>query len=341
LTPSSKNPLRDWHLEPGAIRILGSELRRPECILAERDGTLWTADARGGVVRIDSDGRQTLITQRSDRHFDSTASLHDRFMSGTLPNGLAFARNGDFLIANFGTDELQRMTRDGRSTTLFAQIDGKPIGKVNFVLRDSRDRIWLTVSTKVNPWVDALNPDLADGYVAVVTGDEIRVVADGFSFTNEIRFDANEEWLYVVETAGRCITRLRVAEDGSLSHREKYGPTLAPGLPDGIAFDAFGNLWVAMIFGDQLRVITPDRDALTLLDAGDPAGTAAFESAFEARTVTTDILSEAHGALAPWLASVTFGGSDLQTVYLGSLRGTNIPYFQAPVAGLPMVHWFD
>jgi hypothetical protein len=39
------------------------------------------------------------------------------------------------------------------------------------------------------------------------------------------------------------------------------------------------------------------------------------------------------------MASVTFGGSDLRTVYLGSLMGTTIPYFRSPVAGLPMVHW--
>jgi hypothetical protein len=45
------------------------------------------------------------------------------------------------------------------------------------------------------------------------------------------------------------------------------------------------------------------------------------------------------GTLAPWMASLTFGGPDLRTVYLGSLMGTTIPYFQAPVAGLPMAHW--
>jgi hypothetical protein len=27
-----------------------------------------------------------------------------RYLEGTLPNGLAFARNGDILISNFGTD---------------------------------------------------------------------------------------------------------------------------------------------------------------------------------------------------------------------------------------------
>jgi hypothetical protein len=43
--------------------------------------------------------------------------------------------------------------------------------------------------------------------------------------------------------------------------------------------------------------------------------------------------------VAPWMASVTFGGPDLETAYIGSLRGSRIPYFRAPVPGLPMVHW--
>jgi hypothetical protein len=45
------------------------------------------------------------------------------------------------------------------------------------------------------------------------------------------------------------------------------------------------------------------------------------------------------GTIAPWLASITFGGPDLRTAYLGSLRGTTLPAFRSPVAGLPMVHW--
>jgi hypothetical protein len=45
------------------------------------------------------------------------------------------------------------------------------------------------------------------------------------------------------------------------------------------------------------------------------------------------------GEIAPWFASVTFGGPDLRNVYIGSLRGTRIPWFRSPVAGLPMAHW--
>jgi hypothetical protein len=39
------------------------------------------------------------------------------------------------------------------------------------------------------------------------------------------------------------------------------------------------------------------------------------------------------------MASVTFGGPDLTTVYIGSLKGDRIPCFRSPVPGLPMVHW--
>ena len=58
-----------------------------------------------------------------------------------------------------------------------------------------------------------------------------------------------------------------------------------------------------------------------------------------AGTVTAEAMMAARGTLAPWMASITFGGPDLRTVYIGSLMGTTIPFFRSPVAGLPMVHW--
>jgi sugar lactone lactonase YvrE len=337
------NPLKGWHLDRRAIRTIGSDLQRPECILAERDGTLWAADARGGVMRIAADGSQSLVTQSADSHFDLGSDAKQSLLYGTLPNGLAFARNGDILISNFGTDRLEIMTRAGHTRTLCDTIDGKPIGKVNFVLRDSKDRIWITVSTRINPWNQAITPQVSDGYVALLDDRGLRVVADGFSFTNEIRMDAGEEWLYVAETTGKRVSRLRVLGDGSLTDREIYGPSdLGRGAIDGITFDAYGNLWCTMVFADRLVAITPEGELLELLDDGDPEATDRFEMEFATgRPVSFETLAATGGMIAPWLASVTFGGPDLRTAYLGCLKGTNIPYFQSPVAGLPMVHWWD
>jgi gluconolactonase len=335
------NPIPDFEIDRNAIRYVGRDLQRPECILAERDGTLWAADARGGVARIRPDGDQQIVTQKRSASFSAAATEADRYLTGTLPNGLAFARDGSFLISNFGTDCLETMSRDGETRALADRIDGQPVGKVNFVLRDSQDRIWITVSTRIRNWMQALRTDLADGYIARYEAGAFRVVADGFHFTNEIRFDAAEEFLYVVETTGGRITRLRVDAHGNLGGREVFGPSsLGKGAwPDGIAFDVLGNLWGTMVYSDKLFVLTPEGDLRILLDEGDPEKVNALEEQFLANHVTGEALFATGTGIAPWMASVTFGGPDLRTVYLGSLKGTRIPCFRSPVAGLPMAHW--
>ena len=305
-----------------------------------RDGTLWSADAHGGVVRIAPGGTQQLIAATEQVKFSDADGEETRFTEGTLPNGLSFTENGDILIANYGIDLLEQMTRSGQTTTLYDNIDGKAMGKVNFVLRDSKNRIWLTISTRAVNWMRSFTPEVDDGYVALVDRGTIRIVADGFTFINEIRHDAKEEFLYVVETTGKRISRLRVAEDSELSVREIFGPSnLGKGFPDGIAFNAFGNLWGTLIMSDQLFALTPEGECRILFEDGDDAATDALEKAFLAREITPELMLAAGGKAAPWMASVTFGGADLKTVYLGFLRGNRIPYFRFPVAGLPMVHW--
>ncbi|MGN4221589.1 SMP-30/gluconolactonase/LRE family protein, partial [Burkholderia gladioli] len=109
---------------------------------------------------------------------------------------------------------------------------------------------------------------------------------------------------------------------------------------DGFAFDAYGNLWCAMIFADRIVAIDPEGDLHTLLDDGDAAATARFDAAFASgEIVPMSIMAETGGSIAPWLTSVTFGGPDLKTVYLGSLKGTTLASFRSPVAGRPMIHW--
>jgi len=208
-------------------------------------------------------------------------------------------------------------------------------------LRDSKDRLWVTVSTKVKNCMHALRTDLKDGYIARYEGGEFRIVADGFGFTNEIRFDANEEHLYVVETTGGCITRLRMDEAGNPCGREVFGPSnLGKGAwPDGIAFDSYGNLWGTMVYSDKLFVLTPQGDLRIMLDEGNPEKVDALERQFFNNHVTEEVLFATGAGIAPWMASVTFGGPDLRTAYIGSLKGNRIPYFRAPVAGLPMIHW--
>jgi gluconolactonase len=120
-----------------------------------------------------------------------------------------------------------------------------------------------------------------------------------------------------------------------------FGPAkLGPGgFPDGIAFDAYGNLWGTLVMADIIFAITPDGDYREILNDGDADMTHRMDARFHAGTLTTQEMLQWGGEVAPWFASVTFGGKDLRTAYIGSLRGNRVPYFRSPVAGLPMVHW--
>lgn len=338
------NPLKNWKVNREEIQFLGHELQRPECILTEPNGTVWTADARGGVMKINPDGSQALITPFKESpnpksEIQNPQSYESRYVQaqGSLPNGLCFDAKGNFIIANWGTDHIEMMTTEGKLTTLVTEIEGKPLGKANFPLRDSKGRIWFTVTTRTNPWTEQLNSRATDGYIALIDEKGVRIVAEGFCGTNEIRFDDAEEWLYVVESTAHQISRLRVKENGDLYGREVYARL--SGFPDGFAFDSYGNLWTTLIFTDQLAAITPEGEELILLDDSNPATKKLLFEHYENRTLTGEILASVQGTLCPWMASLSFGGKDMKTVYLGSLRGTRIPYFQSPVAGQKMIHW--
>ena len=335
------NPIDGFTLQKSDFRFLGEGLQRPECILAENDGTLWVADARGGVIKLGANGSQEIITQSHIAdEFDRSIDEASKFVDGTLPNGLAFAENGDILISNFGTDCLERMTRTGETTVMFDTVDGEPIGKVNFVCRDSKNRIWITVSTMVHDWPTAIRKDLVDGRVLLYEQDKgVRIVADDVHFSNECKLDANEEYLYVVQTCGRNIARYKIAEDGSLGTKEIYGPSDTGRFIDGCAFDAYGNLWATHVMNDGIFVITPDGEHRMIFDDSSPEEVKKLDDAFQAGTLSADLMLSCGGEIATWCASITFGGADLKTVYVGSLRASNLPYFTSPVAGLPMVHW--
>jgi hypothetical protein len=76
-----------------------------------------------------------------------------------------------------------------------------------------------------------------------------------------------------------------------------------------------------------------------VLDDGDPDTIARAERHFaEHRFTRADIDAGRNGVLGN-LASVTFGGPDLKTVFLGSLFADRLATFRSPIAGAKPPHW--
>ena len=236
---------------------------------------------------------------------------------------------------------LYKLYRDGTQEVALSQIDGDPLGGVNFVMIDRQERLWVSISTRELPYFPALVSPRSDGYIILIDDKGPRIVADGIMFTNEIRLDANEEYLYVVETLASRILRFPVHEDGSLGEREVFGPADLGygGIPDGIAFDVEGNLWVAMIARNGLGIITQDGDYHVVFEDVNESGLDEVLTKLEAGTLAMEDVGALCGATLQLPTGIAFGGSDLKTVYMGSLAMPHLVTFESPVAGLPMRHW--
>src|SRR5579872_1928272 len=242
---NSTVPIKEFRLDLSDLTYTGHDLVRPESIIAQPNGTLWTSDGRGGITRINPDGSQQFY-----------GGL------GGEPNGLAMADDGSFYVANIGTGTIQRLYPNGHTEEFLTEVDGVKVSSANYVYLDSQNRLWIAFSTREPHWWPAAAHPRPDGYIVLLDEKGPRIVADGIYFSNEVRLDAEERYAYVAETMKSRILRYCVQPDGSLTNREVFGPDGLGigGFVDGFTFDADGNIWVTTVLRNGVGIIMPDGD---------------------------------------------------------------------------------
>lgn len=309
---------------PSDLRTLGCGLNRPECVLAAPDGTVYASDWTLGISRISPDGTVSRAVEA------------DLIAEGFLPNGIALTPAGQFLFANLGeAGGIWRVGVTGPARPVATEVDGQPIPPANFVLLDG-DRIWITQSAASRGHAH-FTADEKTGRIILLEGGRTRVVADGLTWTNELRISPDRRFVFVNETFACRITRYVLGANGSLSNPVQI--LLPPGtFPDGLAVDAEGGLWVACVVSNRILRIAPDLTWTVLLEDLAP-DFAALAHAHADRALTRDMIVNSRGARVSNLSSLAFGGPDRRMLYLGGLGIDGIQCLDVPVAGQPMAHW--
>lgn len=309
------------------LSFFGPEVNRPECVIATARGEIFVGDGRGGVMHVRPDGSHRLILA------DNPPA------DGFVPNGIALMRDRSVLCANMGlAGGVWRLAPDGVLTPFLLELDGVPLPQTNFVGIDQRNRIWITVSTRLKPVAACARKGFADGFVIMVDDRGACIAADGLGLTNEAKVDPSGQWLYVVETIARRLSRFAIRPDGSLNPRETVTEFTREGaFPDGLAFDAEGGVWVTIIIRNALVQVGADGRQHWHFEDVDEPHVAAVEKAFR------------DGGFGGWEpgrdrtlqspTSIAFMGPDLRTGVLGSLRGNRLVRFASPVAGAASAHW--
>jgi len=308
---------------PDSFSTVGSALSRPECVVATAAGDVIASDWRGGISIVRSTGGVEGLLA-----VNAPITLR--------PNGVAFTATGAFLIAQLGEcGGVWTLAPDGTLGPFVTEIGGAPLPPTNFAIEDECHRIWISVSTRRQPRQLAWRPDVADGFVACVTPAGARIVADNLHYANEVRLDPSGRFLYVVETFGRRLIRYPIDANGTLGPRATVVQFECGFFPDGFAFDVEGGIWVTSLISNRVVRVRTDGGIETIVAETNDAFVDAVETAFAAGIMASDHLGRIPGTRLQHVTSLSFGGHDRRTVFLGSLHGECLYRFRSHIPGVP------
>jgi gluconolactonase len=253
-------------IEPGRCSIdrFADGLDHPEGLAFTSDGFLWAGGEAGQIYRIDADGRWSVVGA-----------------TGGSCLGLAADREDAIYICDPVRGAVLRRRPDGSIDVFADRVGGRALSSPNFPAFGSDGTLYVSCS---GTWGEA------DGWIAAFyPGGDAEIVVADLDLANGLAIDRTGEHLYVAETRGDRVRRLRIRPRASAI--EPFIDDIDR-LPDGLAFDDEGGLYVACYASDRiyrqspdgnLGVVADDRESIALAHPTNCAfGGKAFDELFVA-----------------------------------------------------------
>lgn len=313
----------------GNISTIGHSLARPESVLTTVTGDVFASHKGHGVMRICPDGRQFLLN--GPAKFGGTP---------LIPNGIALRKDGSFLVANI-SDAGGLYKLDAEGLRLFHDCSGSTVmPPVNFVTVDTLGKTWVSISSSMSPRSLAYRRNVKNGYVGLINENgEFEVVLEGLHYTNEVRPDYENGWLYVAETFGQKITRVRLDENGVYGEPELFVQFPTGAFVDGLELDGAGGLYAACIVSSELYHVDPDGNPTLIVGERHDEWVQIVETALDHETMSREHFDSSPSKALPNISSVAFIGEGREQVVCGNLLGSSLPIVNVPQPGPEPVHW--
>ncbi len=217
------------------VRNFVTGLDHPEGIAVGRDGTLYAGGEGGQVYRISSNGKKVETIART----------------GGFCLGITLDREENIYICDLGKRAVCKVTQRGKVSVFADSAGARKFMQPNFSVFDSEGNLYFSDSGE---WKQA------NGAIFRASRDrKVTLFCPGpFHFANGLALDAEGRYLYLVESNLDRVVRIEIKSDGSAGAPEVFAEGLAR-VPDGLAFDAEGNLYVTTYASNAIYRVTPDR----------------------------------------------------------------------------------
>lgn len=216
------------------VKTFVTGLDHPEGVAVGRDGALYAGGEGGQVYRIASDGKKMEVIANT----------------GGSCLGITLDQEENIFVCDNTRCQVLKVTQRGE-VNVFAESVGKRKFKCpNFSVFDSQGNLYFSDS---GVWKEF------NGIVCRACPDgRVETFAEGpFHFANGLALDEQELFLYVVESNLDRVVRMQIKPDGSSGAPEIFAEGLAR-IPDGLAFDAIGNLYVTTYGSNAIYRVDAD-----------------------------------------------------------------------------------
>jgi gluconolactonase len=269
-------------VEHGQMRAAAEGLDHPEGLAVDGDGVLWAGGEAGQLYRI----RESSV--------ETVAQL------GGFCLGITLAPSGEIVVCNSGLHALQFVSRDGQVRRTVTEVGGRRLQTPNFSVFDKDGNLYFSDSGR---WSGS------DGHLYVIRlAGEAEHFAGPFHFPNGLSLHRECDALFVVESQRDRVLRIAITGEGRAGEQSVYAEGLSR-IPDGMAFDEAGNLFVTCYATDCIYRVSSDGEVE--LFAYDPEGT---------------ILARP--------TNVAFGGPDRRTMFVANLGRWHLTAIPSEHAGM-------
>lgn len=221
----------------GPVELLVSGYDSPEGPAFDRVGNLFFVNwLSSSIVKLTPEGKA--------REF---------FNTGGIPAGLAFHADGSLWVADEGEriHGVMRISMGGSAEIVANEYLGAPLNGANDLVFDHYGVLYFS-----DPWGSSLDNPVG-GFYRLFPDRRLDRIDTGLAFPNGVAVSADGSAVYLAETQRNRILRYRINADGSIGRREHFADVEPPSGPDGMAFAANGDLYVAHYGGGRVDVFDP------------------------------------------------------------------------------------
>lgn len=269
--------------------LFADNLDHPECVAVHIDGSVWAGGEAGQVYRISADGKD----------------WEEVINTGGFVLGIAFSPGCEWLaICDSKNKCVWKFQLDSKELVKYSNnLRDYQLNIPNYPVFDSSGNLYVSDSGSFNETKGKIIKFSKDGHGFVWHSGP-------FSFSNGLALEADETKLYVVCSWLPGVEMIGINSDGSAGERIVYC-TMPRTIPDGIAFDVHGNLYVSCYIPNAIYKISKERTSVLLVED------------WQAHTLSNP-------------TNIAFGGEKMDQLFTANLGRWHINKIDLGIPGQPL-----